>query len=44
MDLAYVYDVQHLPAQALHAFKQALRFDPGNAYARAQVQRLSNAH
>jgi Flp pilus assembly protein TadD len=44
MDLAYVYDVQHLPAQALHAFKQALRFDPGNDYARAQVQRIRNAH
>lgn len=44
MDLAHVEDVLHRPVQALHAFQQALRFDPGNAYARAQVQRLSKAN
>lgn len=44
MDLAYVDDMLQQPAQALHAFQQALRFDPGNTYARAQVQRLSKSH
>jgi dienelactone hydrolase len=44
MDLAYVEDVLHQPAQALHAFKQALRLDPGNTYAREQVRQLGKAH
>ena len=44
MDLAYVEDMLHQPAQALHAFQQALRFDPGNAYARAQIQRFSKTN
>ncbi len=44
MDLAYVDNVLHQPVQALRAFQQALRFDPGNTYARAQVQRLSKAN
>lgn len=41
MDLAFVDDVLHQPVKALHAFQQALHFDPGNTYARAQVRRLS---
>jgi dienelactone hydrolase len=44
MDLAYVDNVLHQPVQALHAFQQALHFDPGNTYARAQVKRLSKAN
>lgn len=44
MDLAYVDNVLQQPAQALHAYQQVLRFDPGNTYARAQMQRLSRAN
>jgi dienelactone hydrolase len=44
MDLAHIEDVLHQPVQALHAFQQALRCDPANAYARAQVQRLIKAN
>lgn len=41
MDLAYVNDVLQQPAAALQAFRQALRIDPADAYARAQIRRLS---
>jgi tetratricopeptide (TPR) repeat protein len=44
MDLAYVDDVLHQPAQALHAFQQVLRLDPGNTFARQQVQRLNKSN
>jgi dienelactone hydrolase len=43
MDLAYVDNMLNEPTQALYAFKQALRVDPGNTYARKQVERLSKA-
>jgi hypothetical protein len=44
MDLAYVDNVLQRPVQALHAFQQVLRVDPGNTYARVQVRRLSKAN
>lgn len=43
LDLAHVQDLRNEPAHALEAFKQALRIDPGNSYARKQVERLSKA-
>jgi dienelactone hydrolase len=44
MDLAYVDDVLGQPVQALHAFQQVLRLDPGNTFARQQVQRLNKSN
>lgn len=44
MDLAYIDNILQQPVQALHAFRQVLRFDPRNTFARAQVQRLSKAN
>ncbi|WP_109126445.1 dienelactone hydrolase family protein [Dyella sp. C11] len=41
LDLAHVDNMLDEPAQALQAFKQALRVDPRNTYARKQVERLS---